>query len=118
MKRIFCRMLIALMIWTPYQMAQAGMIGTEQTASAASQTDRAGLLSMLGRADVSRQLQAFGIDPKQAQERVQAMSDQEITALAQRIDSLPAGGISDGGAVLLVILIVAGIWWWMSSGRR
>ena len=26
---VVCRLLIGLMIWTPYQMAQAGMIGTE-----------------------------------------------------------------------------------------
>lgn len=116
MKKMFCRMLIALMIWTPYQVAQAGMIGTEQVVTSAVQMDRAALLNTIGRADVSSQLQALGIDPVQARERVQAMTDQEITALAQRIDSLPAGAASDGAVVLLVILIAAAIWWiW---GRR
>ena len=113
MKRTLCRMLIALMIWTPYQVAQAGMIGTEQVVSSASQTDRAALLNLVGRADVSRQLQILGIDPAQAKQRVQAMTDQEIGALAQRIDSLPAGGISNGGAVILIVLIAAAIWWAM-----
>ena len=113
MKRTLCRMLIALMIWTPYQVAQAGMIGTEQVVSSASQTDRAALLNLVGRADVSRQLQALGIDPAQAKQRVQAMTDQEIGALAQRIGSLPAGGTSDGWVVVIIILIAAGIWWAM-----
>ena len=111
MKKTLCRMLMALMIWTPYQMAQAGMIGTEQVLSSTSRTDRAALLNLIGRADVSRQLQALGIDPAQAKQRVQAMTDQEIGALAQRVGSLPAGGTSDGWVVVIVILIAAGIWW-------
>ena len=113
MKKTLCRMLIALMIWTPYQMAQAGMIGTEQVVSSASQTDRAALLNLVSRADVSRQLQSLGIDPAQATQRVQAMTDQEIGALAQRVNALPAGGASDAWLIVLVILIVAGIWWAM-----
>ncbi len=113
MKSILCRILIALMIWTPYQIAQAGMIGTEQLASTTSQADRANLVNLLNRADVSRQLQMFGIDATVAKDRVQAMTDQEVSDLSQRIGALPAGGISDGATVLLIILIAAGVWWAM-----
>jgi hypothetical protein len=113
MKSILCRILIALMIWTPFQIAQAGMIGTESLASTTSQADRANLVNLLNRADVSRQLQAFGIDGTAAKDRVQAMTDQEVSDLSQRIGALPAGGISDGATVLLVILIAAGVWWAM-----
>jgi hypothetical protein len=31
--KTICRLLIVLMVWTPYQVAQAGMIGTDQAAS-------------------------------------------------------------------------------------
>ena len=112
MNNTLCRILIALMVWTPFQMAQAGMIGTEQLASTAQHGDRTAVLNMLSRADVASQLQALGIDPAQAKDRVQAMSNQEIAALADRLESLPAGASSSGG-VILVIIIAAAVWWYM-----
>jgi hypothetical protein len=112
MNNTLCRILIALMVWTPFQMAQAGMIGTEQVASTAQHGERTAVLNMLTRAEVASQLQALGIDPAQAKDRVQAMSNQEIAALADRLESLPAGASSSGG-VILVIIIAAAVWWYM-----
>ena len=70
------------------------------------------VLNVLSRTDVASQLQSLGINPTQARDRVQAMSDQEIATLASRLDSLPAGA-SDGGAVLLIVIIAAAVWWYM-----
>ena len=112
MNNMLCRLLIALMAWTPFQMAHAGMIGTEQLVSSTSSADRTTVLNVLSRTDVASQLQSLGINPAQARDRVQAMSDQEIAALASRLDSLPAGASSSGG-VILVIIIVAAVWWYM-----
>lgn len=109
--RTICRVLVALMIWTPYYIAQAGVITTDQAAtSAASQADRATVLNFLTRNDVSNRLQSMGIDPSTAQERVASLTDAEAASLAQRIDSMPAGA-SDAGVVLLVIVIAVGVWW-------
>jgi len=112
MNNMLCRLLIALMAWTPFQMAHAGMIGTEQFVSSANSADRTTVLNVLSRTEVASQLQSLGINPAQARDRVQAMSDQEIAALASRLDSLPAGASSSGG-VILVIIIVAAVWWYM-----
>jgi hypothetical protein len=112
MQNTLCRILVALMVWTPFQMAHAGMIGTEKIVSSADSGDRTTVLNMLSRSDVASQLQSLGIDPAQARDRVQAMSDQEIAALGNRLHSLPAGA-SDGGAVLLIIVIAAAVWWYM-----
>ncbi|HEX7052799.1 MAG TPA: PA2779 family protein [Burkholderiales bacterium] len=109
--RTLCRLLIALMIWTPYQIATAGIIGTDQVVTSSAQSDRATLLAFMSRGDVQNQLQALGVDPATAQERVAAMSDEEVRSLAGRIGSMPAGGISDAGAILLVLLIAAAVWW-------
>ena len=109
--KTICRLLVALMIWTPYQFATAGMIGTDQVVSTASQADRTMVLSFLTRADVAGQLQSLGIDPSTAKDRVAAMTDQEVQSLADRINSMPAGGISSGAAVLLIIIIAAAVWW-------
>jgi hypothetical protein len=112
MQKVLCRLLIALMIWTPFQLAQAEVIGTDQVASV-SNADRTNLLNTLSRSDVASQLQWLGIDPALAKDRVQAMTDEEVTALSGKLNALPAGAMSDGAAVLLIILIAAGIWWYL-----
>ena len=109
--RTICRLLVALMIWTPYQMATAGMIGTDQVATSTSaQADRGAVLEYLSRGDVQTRLQAMGVDPSTAQDRVAALSDAEASSLAQRINTMPAGA-SDAGAILLLVVVVAAVWW-------
>jgi len=107
--KTICRLLVVLMIWTPYQVAQAGMIGTDQVATTSSQADRSAVLSFVTRADVAGQLQTLGLDAATAKDRVAAMTDSEVSYLAGQIQSLPAGADSSG--VILLILIIAVIWW-------
>lgn len=107
--KTICRLLVVLMVWTPYQMAQAAMIGTDQVASTSSQQDRSAVLSFVTRADVAGQLQVLGLDAATAKDRVAAMTDNEVGYLAGQINSLPAG--ADTAGVILLILIIAAIWW-------
>lgn len=107
--RTICRLLVVLMVWTPFQAVQAGMIGTDQVATTSSQADRSAVLSFVSRADVTSQLQAMGLDAASAKDRVAAMSDAEVSYLAGRINSLPAG--ADTAGVILLILVIAAIWW-------
>jgi hypothetical protein len=107
--KTICRLLVVLMVWTPYQVAQAGMIGTDQVATTSSQVDRTAVLGFVSRADVAGQLQAMGLDGATAKDRVAAMSDAEVSYLAGRINNLPAG--ADTAGVLILILIIAAIWW-------
>ena len=115
--KMVCRLLIALMIWTPFQLAQARMIGTDQVMPSSDGADRTTLLNMLSRSDVAIKLQSLGLDPAQAKDRVQAMNDEEVAALTGSINSLPAGAMSDAAAVLLIILIAAGVWWYLGERR-
>ena len=109
--KTICRLLIALMVWMPYQIATAGMIGTDQVVASSPQADRTTVLNFLNRSDVASQLQSLGLDPSTAKDRVGAMSDQEVQSLAGQISAMPAGGISSGAAVLLIVLIAAAVWW-------
>jgi hypothetical protein len=109
--RTLCRLLMVLMVWSPIQFAQAGMIGTGEVAGLASQADRDTVLQFLGRADVTSQLQSLGVDPAAAKDRVAAMSDQEVQALADKIHSMPAGG--DTAGVILFLLVVGAVVWWV-----
>ena len=109
MRRLLCRLLIVLMAWTPYQIAQAGMIGTDQVVASSAQADRNAVLGFISRADVAGQLQSFGIDAATAKDRVAAMTDEELRYVAGRIDSMPAG--ANGAGLVILIIIVAVIWW-------
>lgn len=89
-------------------MAGAEIIGTriliEQQRNA--RLDRIG--AFLARDEVRNQLISLGVDPVQAQERVQALSDEELAMLGERLDNLPAGAgaIEIIGVVFLVLLIL------------
>ena len=106
--RAVCRMLIALTIWMPFQIAQAGMIGTGQAIQNAS-ADRGTVLGFISRSDVAAQLQAFGLDLASAKDRVAAMTDDEVRSLAGNIQATPAG--ADVAGLLLLIVVIAVIWW-------
>ena len=109
--KIISRLLIALMIWMPYQIATAGMIGTDQVVASTAQMDRTTVLNFLSRSDVANKIQSLGIDPATANDRVAAMTGQEVQSLAGKINSMPAGAMSTGAAILLIVIIAAAVWW-------
>jgi hypothetical protein len=103
------RFLIALMIWAPYQLASAGMIATDQATATA---DRAALVNFFSRAEVAAQLQALGVDPVSAKQRVAAMTDQEARALAGEIANAPAGGVYGEGIVFIILVVLIAYAWY------
>lgn len=105
-----CRVLIVLMVWSPFQVARAGVIGTDEVVAASGNADRAAIVALIARADVASQLQALGIDPAAARDRVAALTDEEVRALSGKLNELPAGAIS-GTTVLIVLIIAAAVWY-------
>jgi hypothetical protein len=87
--------------------ARAALVGTEQAVSGApapvgnAQAQREQVASFLRREDVRRQIEAMGVDPKEADARVASLSDAEVAKLAARIDQIPAGA---GVAAVFIIL--------------
>jgi hypothetical protein len=92
------------------QGAQAAMIGTEQVEAASAQpaagSAQERLASLLQRDDVVAALQARGVSPEQARERVAALSDNEAAQLVDQIDAAPAGGDLLGTAVFIFVLLL------------
>ena len=82
--------------------AQAAMVTTD---TAVAVTERGRISSLLDRADVRAQLQAYGVDAADVKMRVAAMTDEEAAQLAAQLDSLPTGG-SIVGAIVLVFLVL------------
>lgn len=111
MKKTTCRVLVVSLLALSFQTARAGMIGADQAAAAQSaQSDRTVVMSVLNRAETTAQLQSMGVDPQAARERVAAMTDQEVHALAQDIQTAPAGAMSGWGWAAVVI-VVAAVWY-------
>ena len=110
-KKGLCRLLVVSVSFLSIHSARAEMIATEQA------------VTYLSRADVASQLHSLGMERAFAEQRVAAMSDEEIDALIGKLGSLPAGGQMSGGgassggyggggggaflAVLLLALLVA-----------
>ena len=110
--KLISQMLIVSMILLPFS-AQAGVIATDQAiASAQDLANRAKVNDFMSRGDVVKKFEALGLSAATAQERVNAMTQQEINRIAGKIDSLPAGA-TDGTTWWIVGVVVVGLIVWM-----
>ena len=92
-----------LMLACPYQSAWAAMIGTESIINVdRSQSPRDYLNNLLAREDIQTALVSQGIDPQEAQARIDSLSDAEVNDIVNKLDQLPAAG-----GVLETILLIA-----------
>jgi hypothetical protein len=80
--------------------AYAGMLPTE----AAISGERARLAAFLDRDEVRTKLEAHGVRAADVQARVAALTDEEASLMAARIEELPAGGVV--GLILTVFLVL------------
>ena len=65
--------------------AQAAMVATD---AAVASTERGRISSLLERAEVRAQLQAYGVDAADVKARVAALTDEEAAQVAAQLDSL------------------------------
>jgi hypothetical protein len=85
----------------------AAMVSTDQAIDhAAAEQDRARVQAFLDRADAREKLQAMGVDDLAAKDRVAGLTDQEVHALAQKLDTFPAGGNLSNNEVIAIVLVV------------
>jgi len=109
--RLMCQMLMVSMVLLPFS-AQAGMIGTDHAiASTQDQANRNKVRDFMSRGDVVKQFEALGLSAPTAQERVNAMTQDEINRIAGKIDTAPAGGMS-AWAIGGIVLAIAGLIWY------
>jgi len=106
LQRRLAFLLSLLLALTPVMHAQAAMVGnSELLANSSHQQSRDSLQQLLERQSARQQLQALGVDPAWARERVQHLTDNELARINQGVEHLQAGG-SDVLGVLLIIFIV------------
>ena len=94
----------------PLGPAQAAMVGTDRIVEQDAGLAREKVADFIARDDVRDQMQVLGVAPDEAAARVASLSDDEVRAIADRIDTLPAGqgavGAVVGAAVLIFVILL------------
>ena len=98
--------IFVFMMSGPCQSVVAAMIGTE----AVIDSDRAHnvreyLKTLLARDDVKTALVSQGIDPLEAQNRIDSLTDEEARRVADQLDQMPAGGGFFTTLLIVVFLV-------------
>ena len=89
-------------------LAGAGMLPAEAAVAASPSPvdhERAKVRAFLERTSVQERLVTLGVSGLDAAGRVDAMTEQEVHALAERIDALPAGGALSDRDIILSLLV-------------
>jgi hypothetical protein len=107
-----CRFLTALLavsvLFVSVQPAvNAAIVSTSDLyAAEQSQIGKEYLLSSLEREEVRTALSIQGVDLEMAKQRVSIMTDEEVRALNQRMDEMPAGGDLLSAIVLIFLVLL------------
>ena len=114
-----CRFLTALLavsiLFVSVQPAANAEIVSTSELVAIEQSDigREYLLNSLEREEVRTALTSQGVDLEMAKQRIASMTDEEVKALNQKMDEMPAGGSVLGVVVLIfLVLLVTDIVGW------
>jgi hypothetical protein len=85
----------------------AGLVTVDQMAPQSQiEAEKIKIQTFMDRTEVKDRLQAMGVEGSMAKVRVAAMTNQEVHAMAQTIDSMPAGGSLSSTDLILILLIV------------
>ena len=96
-----------LMISGPFQSALAAMVGTETAIDIERAREaRSYLQSLLAREDVQNMLISQGIDPQEAKNRIESLTDEEATQAADQLQELPAGGAGFFTMFLILVFLI------------
>lgn len=87
--------------------AQAGMVTTDEVLRQSHvEVQREALQQAMQREEIRDRLQALGVSPAAAEQRVQRLTGPELARLHQRVGTLPAGGDLSLVELLLIILLI------------
>ena len=101
MKKLLTSLTLVFALIAPC--AHAGMISTPDATPSA---ERERVKALVARPELAKELEKRGIKPADVQARIDAMTDQEVHALAGRIDALPAAGDITTQEWLLIIIVI------------
>lgn len=91
--------------WVPP--AAAELVRTEELAAAGAAVEaRERIVELAQRPELARELADRGVAPEQARARVDAMTDAEVIALVEQLDTLPAAGRMSTDEFIIILLLI------------
>ena len=103
----------------PLGTAHAGMISTKEVIEPGLESNEAShqtlgsprdrVKAVLARSNVRAEMMALGVDPKEADARIAALTDEELGRIAGQLDQLPAGEGFGVGSALIILFVVFGV---------
>lgn len=103
-----CAVVLSVFLSLHGTTAMAGLVTTDQMSPQSQlEADKIKIQTFIEREDVKDRLQAMGVLESMSKARVAAMTSEEVHAVAQKIDSMPAGGRArDSDLVLILVLLI------------
>jgi len=99
--------ILTLLLSVPYQAAFAALVETETMLDVSrGQEARETLKQFMAHKDVRTAIVSQGVDPAEADARLNSLSDAEVIQLADQIDQLPAGGDVLGLAIAVLVIVI------------
>ncbi|MGD9300285.1 MAG: PA2779 family protein [Desulfobacterales bacterium] len=98
---------ITMLLSVPHQSAVAALVETEAMLDMnRGQEARETVKQFMARQEVKSAIVSQGIDPLEADARLNSLTDAEVIQLADQIDQLPAGGDILGFAIAVLIIVI------------
>ena len=99
--------ILTMLLSVPYQSAVAALVETETMLDMSrGQEARETLKQFMARKDVRSAIVSQGVDPLEADARLNSLTDVEVIQLADQIDQLPAGGEVLGLAITVLVIVI------------
>jgi hypothetical protein len=106
LQRPLAFLLSLLLALAPVTTVQAAMVGNSELLANSSQSQtRDSLQQLLDRQDAQQHLQALGVSPEWASQRIRQLTDSELARINQGIGKLQAGGDSVLGVIVLIFIV-------------
>jgi len=99
--------IFTMLLSVPFQSAVAALVETEAMLDMSrGQEARETLKEFMVRENVRAAIVSQGVDPLEADARLNSLTDAEVIQLADQIDQLPAGGDVLGFAIAVLVIVI------------
>jgi hypothetical protein len=98
---------LTLLLSVPYPSAMAALVQTDAMLDLSrSHEARETLKQFLARGDVKSAILAQGVNPLEADARIDSLTNAEVVQIADQIDQLPAGGDVLGLLIAVLVIVI------------
>jgi len=100
-----CLILITQLVWV--QASYAGIASTKTIIQSNELIGQQTVSELLNREQAKSLLQAYGVDEKQLENRINKLTVEELALINEKINELPAGAGALGTIVLIFVVLIA-----------